>query len=63
MIIYTHYECRRCGYEIEVEVEINEGDDLPENCPECGCPTDGKDLQGDAMGEAVDRAHDMRGDR
>lgn len=56
MIVHTSYECRKCGCEIEVEVEINEGDDLPPECPECGHPTDGTDLQADAMEYAIDKA-------
>ena len=63
MIIHTTYECRKCGYEIEVEVEVNEDDgDLPDACPECGHPTDGRDIVADAMGAAVDAAHDAAKD-
>lgn len=40
MIVYTTYECKKCGHEIEVEVEIGEDDgNLDEFCPECNQPT------------------------
>jgi uncharacterized Zn finger protein len=57
MFITTYHECKKCGHEIEVEIEVNETDgDLPETCPECGHPTDGSDVAADAMGSAIDNA-------
>lgn len=31
-----YYTCKKCGAEIECRVVINEEDDLPETCDECG---------------------------
>lgn len=60
MYAYAYHECPHCGHEIEVEVEINEGDDCPDNCPECGKPlnVDHGRLAEDAMGRAADAAVD-----
>ena len=59
MFAYTYHECRHCGHEIEVEVEINETDgDLPDDCPECGKPLQGGDHTANAMGSLTDSAHD-----
>ena len=59
MFITAYHECPHCGHEIEVEIDINETDgDLPDNCPECGKPLGHPDLTPDAMGRAIDAAHD-----
>ncbi len=65
MEITTHYRCRKCDHEIEVEVEIGEGDDLPEACPDCGEAIPARaheDVAQDAIGTAADRARDLRED-
>lgn len=61
MFAYSYHECRHCGHEIEVEVEINETDgDLPDNCPECGkvLKADCAALASDAVANLADAAHD-----
>lgn len=59
MFAYTWHECPHCGFEIEVEIEINETDgDLPDNCPECGNPIGDGDFASDATGKLTDAAHD-----
>lgn len=66
MYAYTYHECPHCGHEIEVEIEINETDgDLPDECPECGKPlnADRCKLSEDAIGRAIDAAHDHIADR
>lgn len=47
----VNYTCPHCGEEIVVMVRINEEDDLPEDCPECG-----KKLPEDASAWCNERA-------
>lgn len=54
MTRHCNYECSKCGFDIEVEVVVNEEDDLPEACPECGEPIPDsahEDVAEQAMGE------------
>jgi DNA-directed RNA polymerase subunit RPC12/RpoP len=57
MPIKTHYTCLKCQEEIEVEVVINEEDDLPECCPECGTAIPDKAHE-DMQQQAVEKAYD-----
>lgn len=57
-----YYTCKKCSEEIECEVEIGEGDDLPDACPDCGEPIPGiahEEVGEAAFSSAVDRAHDL----
>lgn len=51
----VYYNCPHCSAEIEVTVIINEEDDLPEDCPECGKPIPDA-AHGDVNTNAMEKA-------